>query len=319
MNPPAVVGLGALNADRILLVDRLLADGESIVKDAGTFAGGSAANTVYGLAKLGVASGFVGAVGSDAEGRSLLRDFKKANVDTSHVAVKKGARTGTVLCLSSNNNRALYVLAGANAMLTADDIDMDYISGAEYLHLSSFVDDAQFELSRSHLRKLPPTVKLSFSPGALYVARGIEALRPFLRCADALFINRDEIEKLTGDDFRPGCTTAINTGSKSVVVTLGSGFKQGGTQVVAYVCDGKNEWYIDAGQGSKVDVVDTTGAGDAFAAGYLFGTIEGKDPLTCGRLGNCMAQLSLVCSGARQGLPTRHQLTAYFNKLYPES
>ena len=61
-----VIGLGALNVDRIFRVERLLADGESALTDGGTFAGGSAANTVYGLARLGIKTGFCGAVGKDA-------------------------------------------------------------------------------------------------------------------------------------------------------------------------------------------------------------------------------------------------------------
>ena len=74
---PSVVGLGALNVDRIFRVERLLANGESAVEDGGAFAGGSAANTVFGLGRLGIDTGFCGAVGKDAGGRLLLQDFKK--------------------------------------------------------------------------------------------------------------------------------------------------------------------------------------------------------------------------------------------------
>ncbi|MCL2679715.1 MAG: carbohydrate kinase family protein [Dehalococcoidia bacterium] len=315
MITPKVVGLGALNVDRILLTSRILADGETAVEDAGVFPGGSAANTIYGLARLNIATGFCGAVGADAEGRLLLRSFKKAGVDT-RIIVKKGATSGTVFGVSTPRRRALYVLPGANAALTASDIDMDYVNNADYLHISSFVDDAQFELSQGILKKLAPQVKMSFAPGALYAARGMAALRTFLKCTEVLFINRSELETLTSEDFRAGCAACIRAGCRSVAVTLGAGFKHDGQKMVAYVRDETTEWYIDGGRADRLDVADTTGAGDAFAAGYLFGRITGKSPPDCGRLGNCTARLSLGASGARSGLPTRLQLERCYSETY---
>jgi sugar/nucleoside kinase (ribokinase family) len=85
------------------------------------------------------------------------------------------------------------------------------------------------------------------------------------------------------------------------------------------VRDSQNEWFIDAGKPLRIKVADTTGAGDAFAAGFLFGLLEGKGLEVCGRLGHCAASLSLKCSGARGGLPTRRQLEQQFLKLYRES
>jgi sugar/nucleoside kinase (ribokinase family) len=82
------------------------------------------------------------------------------------------------------------------------------------------------------------------------------------------------------------------------------------------VRDSRNEWFIDAGKPSRIKIADTTGAGDAFAAGFLFGLLENKKLETCGQLGNCMARLSLKSSGAREGLPTRRRLEQYFAKLY---
>ena len=76
-----VVGLGALNIDYLYQVERILDDGEAVIDEAKSSPGGSAANTIYGLAKLGVKAGFTGVVGDDAEGRVLLEDFQRAGVD----------------------------------------------------------------------------------------------------------------------------------------------------------------------------------------------------------------------------------------------
>lgn len=77
-----VVGLGALNIDHLYRVERILEDGESVVNETLSSPGGFAANTIYGLARLGVATGFCGIVGDDAEGRILIEDFAKDGVDT---------------------------------------------------------------------------------------------------------------------------------------------------------------------------------------------------------------------------------------------
>lgn len=80
-----VVGLGALNIDYLYKVERILDDGEAVVDETKLSPGGSAANTIYGLAKLGVNTGFTGVVGDDAEGKMLLEDFQKAGVDISQI------------------------------------------------------------------------------------------------------------------------------------------------------------------------------------------------------------------------------------------
>ena len=89
-NFPRVVGLGALNVDRIFRVESLLSDGESAVQEEGVFPGGSAANTIYGLARLGVGTGFCGAVGDDSAGKLLIRDLKRVGADTSRIKILHG-------------------------------------------------------------------------------------------------------------------------------------------------------------------------------------------------------------------------------------
>lgn len=316
MTTRRVIGLGALNVDRIFRVERLLADGESAVEVEGSFAGGSAANTIYGLSLLGVPTGFCGAIGDDAGGQLLTDAFKKAGTDTSHIITVPGVSSGTVFCLSSSRERSLYVLAGANRLLTDENLFIPYINGAVFLHISSFVDETQFEMSLRTIQKMSPRVRLSFAPGALYVSRGIAALEPFIARAEVLFINRSEIEKLTGEDFKKAAISILGMGCKSVAVTLGEGLVVEGHKIAAYVRDQKNEWLIDSGEVQASVVMDTTGAGDAFACGFIAGILDGKTPDECGRLGNCEALLSLKCNGARGGLPTRRTLLEFYKEIY---
>ncbi len=313
-----VTGLGALNMDNIYRVKRVLADGEIAVQSSGAFPGGSAANTIYGLAKLGIAGGFSGAVGDDDCGKRLIDDFKQTGIDTSRISIKSGVQTGSVFCLNTARTRSLYVLSGANSHLAEDDIDMRYVNSAPYLHLASFVDEAQFKLSRKVVRQLNNDVKLSFSPGTLYAERGLKALAPILQKTHVLFINRSEIEKLTGKHFTDGATTCTALGCRTIVVTLGKGIKRQGVRIAAYVREGQKTCWISAGKKLQSGIADTTGAGDAFSTGFLYGLLQEKPVEECGKLGNTAALLKLKYHGARGGLPDKVQLETFYCQVYSE-
>jgi len=301
MNKIQIVGVGALNIDHIYKVASILDDGEAVVESAESFPGGSAANTIYGLGKLGIAAGFVGAVGGDAEGTVLLRDFEGVGVDTSRIKIKPGARTGQVIALSdSRGKRSLYVLPGANNQLTAKDIEPAYINGAKILHLSSFASDKQFKISLELAARLAASVMLSFAPGALYATKGLYVLAPILRRSYILFINKDELRQLTGEGVIKGAARCLQEGCRGVAVTLGGGARIKNVTASSYIRDAKNEYIIkpqDTGAST-----DTTGAGDAFAAGFLAGMVQGWDLEKTGRFANAVGALCTLAIGTTAGI-----------------
>lgn len=318
-----ITGLGALNIDHLYKVERILEDGETVVIETKSFPGGSAANTIYGLAKLGVSAGFTGVVGDDAEGKVLIQDFQKVRVDISHIKVKAGAKTGSVLCLSDKlDRRSLYVTPGVNNRLTRADLDLTYINQARMLHLSSFADDRQFKMLLELMDGL--SIKLSFAPGALYATKGLKALAPILSKTHVLFINRDEIKQLTGKDVINGAESCLRQGCSIVVVTLGKGTKlELGKGIscktvtaTGYIKDAKTECAIQPDNQDIVSPADTTGAGDAFATGFLYGLLKGKGLEECGHLGDMVARFSITQLGTRQGFPTRNQLAQRYRELY---
>ena len=224
MSKSQIIGVGALNMDHIYKVERTLGDGETVVDWAKSFPGGSAANTIYGLAKLGLSTGFCGAIGDDEDGQTMVKDFRRVGVDTNQIRVKPRAKTGSVLCFSDRGGRrSLYVQPGANNLLDLDDLDFDYINQADVLHLSSFANDRQFQVSLGLVLRLEPSVKLSFSPGTLYAGKGLDALTPFLNHTHLLFINRSELQQLTGEDVTKGAEICRQAGCRKVVVTMGRG------------------------------------------------------------------------------------------------
>jgi ribokinase len=317
MNTIEVVGLGALNIDHIYKVERILDDGEAVVLEAGSSPGGSAANTIYGLAKLGMKTGFGGVVGDDADGKTLLRDFQAVGVNTSRIRVKHGAKTGSVLCLSDKlGRRSLYVLPGANNQLSMDDLDLAYINQAGMLHLSSFADDRQLKVVLELADRLDSSVKLSFAPGALYAIKGLKNLAPILKRTHLLFLNQSEIRQLTGEDVTSGAKSCLRQGCQRVVVTLGTGGKLGKATAIGYIRDAEHEYIIEPPSRETGTEVDTTGAGDAFAAGFIYGLLKGKGPEECGQLGSIVAQLCIAKTGAREGLPTLKELAQHYLKLY---
>jgi len=321
-----VVGLGALNMDYLYRVGRILDDGEAVVNESVLFPGGSAANTVYGLARLGVKSCFIGAVGDDNDGKLLLQDLAKVGVNISQVSVKGQGRTGSVLCLSdSSGNRSLYVLPGANSLLTTDDLNLSYINQAPMLHVSSFADDRQFMVLLELMGRLESSVRLSFAPGTLYAAKGSATLTPILNRTHTLFVNQSEIQQLTGHkDIAAGAKSCLEHGCEIVVVTLGGGMKlelgeeadRKITDAVCYIRNASNECIVEPSGQNVVSQVDTTGAGDAFATGFLYGLLQEKGLEECGRLGGLMAQFSITRMGARQGLPTVNELSLRYKELY---
>jgi len=314
MSAIEVIGLGAMNMDQIYRVERILADGETSVIEFRLSPGGSAANTIYALAKLGVSTGFIGAVGDDKEGEMLVKDLDSVGVDRSQIKVKKGAKTGSVLCFSDKRGRrALYVLPGANTLLTSDDIDLAYVGQARILHLSSFANEEQLEIQKELVEKIPHSIEVSFAPGSIYAAMGMRALEPIIKRSHIMFLNREEAEELTGADFQKGAQKLLAQGAQIVAITLGSGIRRGNTTATCFVASGEGGFMIEA-KTTKKPAGDTIGAGDAFAAGFLYGFLRNKELSKCGHLGDMLARLSTTEIGARAGLPSLPELSHHYQR-----
>jgi ribokinase len=290
-----VVGFGALNVDKLFKVNNLAeAEEESFIEDYAEACGGSAANTAVGLARLGCKVGFIGKVGCDREGDLLTADFCKEGVNTEGVVRAGQGKSGSVLgFVDKKGARALYINSGVNDTIKFDEINVGYASQAQFLHLTSFVGEKSFQTQKKLLDAVPNSVKVSFDPGALYARKGFASLEPVIKKTYVLMPNAIELKLLTGKvDYCKGADLMVGRGVKIVAVKLGGDG--------CYVTDGRERHLIDP---FKVNVVDTTGAGDAFCAGFLYGLVNGKSLFECGRLGNFVASRCVMKMGARAGLP----------------
>jgi ribokinase len=295
-----VVGFGALNVDKLFKVNRIAAaEEESFITDFAETSGGSAANTVVGLVRLGCKVGFIGKVASDREGRMLLEEFLREGIDIKGIVVTRQGRSGTVMgFVDENGDRALYVDPGVNNQVYLSEKIKQYAFQTKFLHLTSFVGEESFQTQKKILETLPEDVLVSFDPGALYARKGLAALGSIVEKSFVLMPNAGELELLTGmKDYREGAEAMLKRGVKVVAVKLGN---RG-----CYVTDGRRSHDVEA---FKVDVISTTGAGDAFCAGFLYGLIKDKRLEECGRIGNFVASRCITKMGARVGLPSLNDL-----------
>ena len=293
-----VICFGALNVDKLYKVNRIAAaDEESEILDFKEAPGGSAANTAVGLARLGVRTGFIGKVSADKEGKMLIQAFIDEGVNTDGIIVSEYGRSGIVIgFVDEKGERALYVDPGVNSSIDFSEIDLKYASQADIIHLTSFVGEKSFQAQKRLVEALPQ-VSVTIDPGMIYARKRLEELAPLLNRCLVFFPNEHEIKLLTGKDYREGAEILLGMGVKIVAVKLGS---QG-----CYVTDGEESHLIEP---FKIKVVDSTGAGDAFCAGFLYGIINNRTLRECGILGNFVASRTLTEMGARNGLPRKDDL-----------
>jgi len=244
-------------------------------------------------------TGYIGKLAEDREGRKLLENLKQEGVDIGGITVSKTGRSGVVLgFVDLEGERALYVDPGVNDALGFEEICLEYAFKTRFLHLTSFVGEKPFHAQKKLVEVLPRNVKLTIDPGELYARKGMRTLKPLIGRALAVMPNTGELKLLTGaTDYRKGAETLLAEGVQVVAVKLGGNG--------CYVTDGKEEHLIPS---FKVQVVDTTGAGDAFCAGFIYGLATNRPLRECGRIGNFVASRCITRIGARAGLPTLTEL-----------
>ena len=240
------IGFGALNLDEFwevsgdFLTTHGLQVGEEYVRDEDWFQrvypslmsqarmkamdpGGSAANAMAALHRMGFDTGFYGATGED--GARDLRLEELGDREDLRIRITDHP-AGRCLALidreDRSKDRSLVILPNANDFAGAEPPDPSYFGQAHWVHVTSFVStyclDAQIETARN----LPPTTRLSFDPGAVYCRLGLERLAPILRPTDTLFVTETELQLLTGGTrLEPALGILFEIGVSTVVVKMG--------------------------------------------------------------------------------------------------
>ena len=317
-----VVGIGALNVDLLYEVSSLRFGGTELSPGSKTYGteetfrelieemersaqlvgrsgGGSAANTVYALSRLGYETAFLGVVGKDEEGKFILGSMDGVDI----TRVKRHKSSGKCLSLLSDGDRSLLVLPNANNMFSYTEEDVEFLNTSKFVHMGSFAADSALASQKMLMDYLDDGVYVSFSPGEMYARRGMSQLEPILERTRIMFVNEQEMELLTGKGLKEGARALLDAGPKVVACTLGGN----GSLIVTR----NSEISIPA---KRTVVKDATGAGDVYAAGFLAGYLDGANLEACGEIASAAAALS-VASYGREGYPDERFLRRFAKEL----
>jgi sugar/nucleoside kinase (ribokinase family) len=263
----------------------------ALVEQMRVTAAGTAAGTALTFAKLGAAVRTAGAIGTDPQGELLLSLLERGGIDTSLVVRKPDAPTSmSVLPIRPNGERPSLHLLGANLAYSLDDVDWDAVAEADHIHLGGTEmlgpDFAVRVLKHAKANGTTTSVDL-IAPGGMGT---FDMIAPALAYTDYLLPNQEQVLGFTGAaDLADGCKRLLDAGAGMLAVTCGAD----GARVVSD--EGTQQVPAFA-----IDVVDTTGCGDAFSAGFVYATGIGRPPRDAAVLGNAVAAL------VAQGLGSDH-------------
>lgn len=253
-------------------------DSEMNIEDLRVIPGGSVFNFAVWISQLGFKVGVVSSVGRDVYGDMITSLLESRGVDTSCIS-KQDETTGMAfISVDGAGRRSIYSYMGANASLGIGETESEYIMAADAVHLSGCYIEVASAVSGIR--------DVSFSPGTLLASYGIEGLSGVLERTSIIFLNDDELEMLTGSR-RSGIERLLEAGVGNVVVTHGP-------RGASFFSEDHSETMeIDA-----EDALDTTGAGDAFAAGFMSMWLRGSEPAECLRNGHRVARRVISRMGA---------------------
>jgi sugar/nucleoside kinase (ribokinase family) len=257
--------------------------------------GGSAANTIAGLASFGAKCGFIGRVAADQFGGIFRHDIRSLDVAYETPPASDGAPTARCLILvTPDGERTMNTFLGASVDFTADDLDTALIETARIVYLEGYLfdrDDAKaaFREAAQAAKAAGAKVALSLSD-AFCVDRHRPDFQAFVReGADIVFANEKEIASLYEvNSFEEAARAALQDLEMAVLTR-----SEEGSVIVA---SGET---IEIAAESVPQVVDVTGAGDLYAAGFLYGLTKGAPLAACGKLGSLAAAEVIGHIGAR--------------------
>jgi ribokinase len=289
-----------------LLLRLLNARGRLVAKSGG----GSSANTISALARLGFKTGFLGGVGNDDDGDFILTSM--TGVDTSMITRFGRSAVCLVVLEAASRDRAMMVaphdryIPLSNAELTT------YLKGTQCVHLSSVVTKEGLECQVEMVKTLSPRQILSFDPGEIYASIGLIAgskglkglLAEIIRRTDILFVTEAESKLLTGEAGMEAANRLLPMLNTYPMPERPFFFAEtdGPVIVMKKGADGASLYsrrlYLSVpAESLNFEIVDNTGAGDAFNAGVLAAIFRGKDAMSCLRTGTMLAARSLSAFG----------------------
>lgn len=296
-----VVGFAAINEDRIRYVDYEVKESEvfsrepprKLENNEQAFLGGSVVNTLVGLAKFGFSVAALGKLGNDETGNRGENKLKKYGIEFFGTRDLQFNSSVARIEVGSNKQRKIILYPGSNDRIEWDDVNqhLDLIRSSNLFHSSTFACAYSMSSLKTQIKLAEESNKTSLSFGMLYCdlfEKQPLLIKNLLKAIDILILNEEEIERLANENYEDSARSLIRKFNIEVIaVTLG---RKG-----SYVVGRTEEHFIKP---RPVKVVDTTGAGDAYSAGFLAAYLNDKDLNTCGLWGNRNAERCIGVHGA---------------------
>lgn len=262
--------------------------GGALVEEIRITPAGSAGGTAVVLAKLGADVRSAGAIGTDALGDVLLDLLGRHGIDTSLLVRRDGVQTSaSVLPIRPDGSRPALHVVGANATYSSADADRDALAATDFLHLGApeFMGGEEAAKILVHAREHGATTSADLLAPGEQAAAIVDWVGPAFPHLDYLLPNDEQVLGLTGAaDLEAGCRALVGRGVGCVAATAGADG--------AIVVDAESSFRVPA---FAIEVVDTTGCGDAFSAGFLRGLELGRSRREAATLG--CAAAALVAGG----------------------
>jgi len=273
--------------------------------------GGDATNEAIILSRLGMKTHFVSKIGNDLAGRQILSACRENGISTDSVKIEDGLATGINIVLIDGDGERSFITneSGSLRKFATEDIDFDNLPPAKVFSFASLFTyplitlEKQEEIFRKVKEKgyilCTDTTKRKNN-------ETIDDLRPMLKYVDYIFPNYDEAVLLTGKtDIDEIADEFLACGTKNIIIKTG---KKG------CVVKNKNERYeLPALPG--IQSIDSTGAGDTFAAAFMTALVEGKSLPDCALFANAAASVTVEHVGATEGIRTRSQVDERYRKI----
>ncbi len=258
--------------------------------------GGCANNTAIALARLGVSVGAMGKIGNDRFGDLILHTLAENQVDTAGIQRDVNVNTSfTFVAIASDGERSFCHYIGANGELSEDDLNWDIIKTAKILHVAGALVMPRFDgQPMANVLQKAKTLGITTSLDTAWDATGkwLETLEPCLPFVDIFLPSLTEAQHLTGkSEVREISTFLRNYGISTIGLKMG---ERG-----SYVSTPEEELFVPA---YPVSIVDATGAGDAYVAGFLTGTVKGWDLKTTAELASATGAACVTAIGTTAGI-----------------
>lgn len=306
MTKKGIVVVGSSNVDMIAKVSHLPVAGETVGNAAYSMVyGGKGANQALAAFRAGGDVTFISNVGNDSSGEGFIAHFEENGIDTQHIYKDKDQPTGVALIfVADNGENCIAVAPGANGCLKGDKLSDIYkiIENSEALLLQLEIPFNTVEELINYANKT--NTKVIFNPApAVHIHSGM------LKKVDILILNETEAELIVGSKFSESdpfsmAQKIFDKGSKAVILTMGS---KGSIVKSVHV-----EELVPA---HKVNVVDTTAAGDTFCGAFLVHWIETKNLIESVQFATAAAALSVMTLGAQSSIPQRSSIEQLLQKV----